>query len=46
MNKTEHKLKFSICNGNNSSVVRKCMLLRDERWEETNIFDKLFNFKW
>ena len=22
------------------------MLLRNERWEETNSFDKLYNFKW
>lgn len=32
--------------GNNNGVVRRCMELRKERWEETSHFDKLFNFKW
>jgi hypothetical protein len=45
-NKGRGKYKFVIVSGNNSGLVRKCMLLRSERWEETNSFDKLFNFKW
>jgi len=45
-NKEGGKYKFFIQNGNNSAVVKKCMLLRSDRWEETNSFDKLFNFKW
>jgi len=45
-NKGRGKYKFAIVSGNNSGLVRKCMQLRGERWEETNSFDKLFNFKW
>lgn len=40
------KYKFAISQGNNSNVVRKCLLLRSEQWEETSHSDKLFNFKW
>lgn len=39
-------LQYLIVNGNNSSIVKKCMELRSERWEETTDFDTLFNFKW
>ena len=45
-NKGQGKYKFIVVNGNNSNIVRKCMRLRSERWEETNSFDKLYNFKW
>jgi hypothetical protein len=45
-NKTQMKLKYAICKGNNSNIIRRCMSLRSERWDETNSFDKLFNFKW
>jgi hypothetical protein len=45
-NKGVNKFKFIIISGNNSAVVRKCMALRVDRWEETNHFDKLYNFKW
>jgi hypothetical protein len=46
MNRSVQKYKFAICSGNNSNIVRRCMLMRSERWEETNSFDKLYNFKW
>jgi hypothetical protein len=45
-NKNPLRLKYAIGKGNNSNMIRKCMLLRNERWEETNSFDKLYNFKW
>jgi hypothetical protein len=32
--------------GNNGTMVRKCMALRHDRWQETSSFDKLYNFKW
>ena len=46
MNRNNQKYKFAICSGNNSNIIRRCMKLREERWEETNSFDKLYNFKW
>lgn len=46
LNKSPMRLKYAIAKGNNSNILRKCMLLRNERWEETNSFDKLYNFKW
>jgi len=46
MNKTVTKFKFVVCPGNNSDIVRRCLRLREERWEETGSSDKLFNFKW
>lgn len=46
MNKQQKKYAFHIGLGNNSAIVKKMMLLREERWEETNSFDKLFNFRW
>lgn len=46
MNRAQTKYKYYISSGNNSSVVKRCMQLREERWEETNSFDKLFNFRW
>lgn len=39
-------LQYIICPGNNSQVIKKCMDLRAERWEETYDFDTLFNFRW
>jgi hypothetical protein len=45
-NKGCGKYKYVVVSGNNSGLVRKCMQLRGERWEETSSFDKLFNFKW
>lgn len=45
-NKGLQRFKFAICPGNNSNIIRRCMQLREERWEETNSFDKMFNFKW
>ena len=38
--------KYVILPGNNSEIVKECMLLRADRWQETSSFDKLFNFKW
>jgi len=35
-----------IVPGNNGVLVRKCMELRHERWQETTPFDKLYNFRW
>ena len=32
--------------GNNASVIKRCMELRHSRWEETQCYDKLFNFRW
>ena len=46
LNKGVNKFKFVLITGNNSACVRKCMALRADRWEETNHFDKLYNFKW
>lgn len=46
MNKQQKKYAFHIGQGNNSAIVKKMMLLREDRWEETNSFDKLFNFRW
>jgi hypothetical protein len=46
MNRGSQKLKYFVSPGNNSQVIKKCMLLRSDRWEETNSFDKLYNFKW
>lgn len=46
MNKTQTRYKFTVCPGNNSNIVRMCMQLRMDRWEETNNSDKIFNFKW
>lgn len=40
------KYKYIVCPGNNSGVVKKCLELRGERWEEGNDFDTLFSFKW
>jgi len=37
---------YIICPGNNSGIVKRCMDLRLERWEETHDFDTLFHFKW
>jgi len=45
-NKGQGKYKYIVVSGNNSNIIRKCMQLRSERWEETNSFDKLYNFKW
>ena len=45
-NKDQGKYKFVVVSGNNSNIIRKCMQLRAERWEETNSSDKLYNFKW
>ena len=39
-------MKYIIVNGNNSQLVKNCMEMRKEWWEETNDFDTLFNFKW
>lgn len=41
-----NKYKFIVGPGNNSQVVKQCLMLREERWEEANSFDKLFSFKW
>lgn len=46
MNRDQGKYKYRIANGNNSAIIRKCMRLREERWEEASSIDKLFNFKW
>lgn len=46
MNRIQSKFKYFIQQGNNSGVVRRCMQLRETRWEETNSFDKLYNFRW
>jgi hypothetical protein len=46
MNSNPGLLKYSVCPGNNCNVVRRCMELRHDRWEETSTFDKLYNFKW
>lgn len=46
MNKSVKRFQYVIIAGNNGNVVRRCMQLREERWEETNSFDKLYNFKW
>ena len=46
MNKTLSRYKFIVCPGNNSNIVRRCIQLREDRWEETTASDKLFNFKW
>lgn len=46
MNKTVGKYKFIVCSGNNSEVVKRCIKLREDRWEETSTSDKLYNFKW
>lgn len=46
MHRNVTKYKYFIAQGNNSAVIRKCMELRDDRWEETNGFDKLYNFRW
>lgn len=40
------KYKYIVCPGNNSQIVKRCLDLRKDRWEETNDFDTLFNFKW
>lgn len=40
------KYKYIVCPGNNSGVVKKCLELRGDRWEEGNDFDTLFSFKW
>ena len=45
-NKAVSKYKYCIIDGNNSRIIRDCMALRDDRWEETSTFDKIFNFKW
>jgi len=46
LNKGVNKYKYSVISGNNSALIKKCMLLRHDRWEECNHFDKLYNFKW
>ena len=46
MNRQQAKNKFYIQGGNYSHIVKDCMLLREDQWEETHSFDKLFNFKW
>ena len=46
MNKTLGKYKFIVFSGNNSEVVKRCIKLREDRWEETSTSDKLYNFKW
>jgi hypothetical protein len=45
-NKMQTKYKYCVIKGNNSAAVHRCMELRSDRWEQTNHFDKLFNFKW
>lgn len=46
MHRTVQKYKYFIAAGNNSQVVKRCMDLRDDRWEETTPSDKLYNFRW
>ena len=47
MNKSSNaKYKYIVCAGNNSQIVKRCLELRKDRWEETHDFDTLFNFKW
>ena len=46
MHRTVQKYKYFIAAGNNSQVVKRCMDLRDDRWEETTASDKLYNFRW
>jgi hypothetical protein len=46
MNQAQTKYKFAIVPGNNGTLIRKCLELRSSRWEETTLFDKLFNLKW
>ena len=47
MNKAGNtKLKYVILKGNNSQIVKRCMESRLDKWEEANIYDTIFNFKW
>lgn len=45
-NRTVQRYRYVVIEGNNSKVIRTCMELRSDRWEETSSFDKIFNFKW
>ena len=46
MNKQSNKFKYIVLNGNNSKIVKDCLKLRASKWEETEAYDTLFNFKW
>jgi hypothetical protein len=46
MNKGIIKYKYSIIDGNNCALIRRCLEIRSDRWVETVNFDKLYNFKW
>lgn len=46
LNKQHNHYKYFIAPGNNASLLKKLMQLRDSRWEETTAFDKGFNFRW
>lgn len=43
---TNQKYKFIVNSGNNSNLIKRCLELRSDRWEEGNDFDTLFSFKW
>ena len=43
---TNQKYKFIVNPGNNSNLIKRCLELREERWEEANDFDTLFSFRW
>ena len=46
-NRAQGKYKYFIgVQGNSSQVIRRCLQLREDRWEETREGDKLFSFKW